>query len=45
MTELRDSLFALNCSGKRIMETKLTVCFDDPFWVGVFERMDDGKGH
>ena len=25
------------------MEVKLTVFFDDPFWVGVFERMDDGK--
>ena len=22
--------------------TKLTVYFDDPFWVGVFERMEDG---
>ena len=25
------------------METKLTVFFDDPFWVGVFERADDGR--
>ena len=25
------------------METKLTVFFDDPFWVGAFERIDDGK--
>ena len=25
------------------METKLTVFFDDPFWVGVFERTDGGK--
>ena len=25
------------------METKLTVYFDDPFWVGVFERTDGGK--
>lgn len=25
------------------METKLTVYFDEPFWVGVFERIDDGK--
>ena len=24
------------------MEAKLTVFFDDPFWVGVFERTDDG---
>ena len=28
---------------KRIMETKLTVFFDDPFWVGVFERTDGDK--
>ncbi len=25
------------------METKLTIYFDDPFWVGVFERVEDGK--
>ena len=25
------------------METKLTVYFDDPFWAGVFERVEDGK--
>ena len=25
------------------MEAKLTVYFDDPFWVGVFERAEDGK--
>ena len=25
------------------METKLTVFFDNPFWVGVFERIDGGK--
>ena len=25
------------------METKLTIYFDDPFWVGVFERTDDGR--
>ena len=25
------------------METKLTVYFDDPFWAGVLERIDDGK--
>ena len=25
------------------METNLTVFFDNPFWVGVFERVDDGK--
>lgn len=22
---------------------KLTVFFDEPFWVGVFERIEDGK--
>ena len=25
------------------MEAKLTVYFDDPFWVGVFERIENGK--
>lgn len=25
------------------MESKLTVFFDDPFWVGVFERTDGGR--
>lgn len=25
------------------MTTTLTVFFDDPFWVGVFEQMEDGK--
>ena len=25
------------------MGTSLTVFFEDPFWVGVFERVDDGK--
>ena len=25
------------------MEAKLTVYFDDPFWVGVFECIEDGK--
>ena len=25
------------------MKTSLTVFFEDPFWVGVFERLDDGK--
>ena len=25
------------------MEGKLTVYFEDPFWVGVFERIEDGK--
>ena len=26
-----------------VMEGKLTVYFDEPFWVGVFERCDNGK--
>ncbi len=25
------------------MKTSLTVFFEDPFWVGVFERIEDGK--
>ncbi len=25
------------------MSEKLTVFFEDPFWVGVFERVSDGK--
>lgn len=25
------------------MEGKLTVYFEDPFWVGIFERVEDGK--
>ncbi len=25
------------------METRLTVFFEEPFWVGVFERAEDGK--
>ncbi len=25
------------------MNIALTVFFDDPFWVGVFERIEDGK--
>ena len=25
------------------MKTSLMVFFEDPFWVGVFERVDDGK--
>ena len=25
------------------MKTSLTVFFEDPFWVGIFERVDDGK--
>lgn len=25
------------------MKTNLTVYFEDPFWVGVFERIDEGK--
>ena len=25
------------------MKANLTVFFEDPFWVGVFERIEDGK--
>ena len=25
------------------MKASLTVFFEDPFWVGVFERVEDGK--
>lgn len=25
------------------MTTKLTVLFEDPFWIGLFERTDGGK--
>ena len=25
------------------MEGKLTVFFDEPFWVGIFERCDNGR--
>ena len=25
------------------MQASLTVFFDEPFWVGVFERIEDGK--
>ena len=25
------------------METKLTVYFDEPFWVGVFERIEEDR--
>ena len=28
---------------QRIMKTSLTVFFEDPFWVGVFERIDEEK--
>lgn len=24
---------------------KLTVFFEEPFWVGIFERIEDGKGN
>ena len=26
-----------------LVSDKLTVYFDDPFWVGVFERVENGK--
>ena len=25
------------------MKSSLTIFFEDPFWVGVFERVDEGK--
>ena len=28
---------------QRIMKTSLTVFFEEPFWVGVFERIDERK--
>ena len=28
---------------QRIMKSSLTVYFEDPFWVGVFERIDERK--
>ena len=27
----------------QISESKLTVFFDDPFWVGIYERISNGK--
>ena len=24
-------------------QIKLTVCFEEPFWVGIFEKIEDGK--
>ena len=28
---------------ERLVESKLTVYFEEPFWVGVFELLDGGK--
>ena len=28
---------------ERSVETKLTIYFEEPFWVGVFEELDGGK--
>ena len=28
---------------ERSVESKLTIYFDDPFWVGVFEQLDGDK--
>ena len=28
---------------ERSVESKLTIYFDEPFWVGVFEELDGGK--
>ena len=25
------------------VSVKLTVFFEEPFWIGVFERIEDGK--
>jgi hypothetical protein len=25
------------------VQSRLTVCFEDPFWVGIFERISGGK--
>ena len=30
-------------SMERSVESKLTIYFDEPFWVGVFEELDGGK--
>jgi hypothetical protein len=39
------SAFVLLCfdKGERKMGIKLTVYFDEPFWVGVFERREFGR--
>ena len=29
--------------GRSDTVVKLTVYFEEPFWVGIFERIDDGK--
>ena len=28
---------------KNEIESKLTIYFEEPFWAGVFERIDNGK--
>ncbi len=28
---------------KNMREARLTIYFEDPFWVGVFERIEDGR--
>ena len=28
---------------ERSVESKLTIYFEEPFWVGVFEELDGGK--
>jgi len=25
------------------LAVKLTILFEDPFWIGIFERIDDNK--
>lgn len=26
-----------------VMKSSLTILFEDPFWIGLYERIDDGK--
>lgn len=33
----------IQCIHIRIMKACLTVFFEGPFWIGVFERIDEGK--
>jgi hypothetical protein len=34
-------LFPVDLNKERMMDGKCTVYFDDPFWVGIFERNDE----
>ena len=42
---VRSLLISINEGGIVMGEVwcRLIVCFEDPFWVGVFERIQDGK--